>query len=291
MKRKVIIIGGGPIGLYAASKLADYLLIEASSTLGGQLTRLYPEKEIVDIPGISSITAKEYIELLKNKIDLSKVHLNEKAIDIIIGKPIIVKTNKDEYECDNLIVSTGLGFSTPRKLGLEGEDECSNILYHLSDYNFLANKKVTIFGGGDSALDWAKLLSKISDGISLIHRRREFRGNKDTIKDSKNLKLYLPYVPYSLDVKDNLAKSITIKNVENDELITLDVDYILVNYGNIAEITNFPLEKENNFFIVDNNFRSKDNIFVVGDASSYNNKKRRIAPGNAEVDTIIKFIN
>ncbi len=291
MKRKVIIIGGGPIGLYAASKLEDYLLIEASSTLGGQLTRLYPEKEIVDIPGISSITAKEYIELLKNKIDLSKVHLNEKAIDIIIGKPIIVKTNKDEYECDNLIVSTGLGFSTPRKLGLEGEDECSNILYHLSDYKFLANKKVAIFGGGDSALDWAKLLSKISDGISLIHRRREFRGNKDTIKDSKNLKLYLPYVPYSLDVKDNLAKSITIKNVENDELITLDVDYILVNYGNIAEITNFPLEKENNFFIVDNNFRSKDNIFVVGDASSYNNKKRRIAPGNAEVDTIIKFIN
>lgn len=291
MKRKVIIIGGGPIGLYAASKLADYLLIEASSTLGGQLTRLYPEKEIVDIPGIPSINAKEYIELLKNKIDLSKVHLNEKAIDIIVGKPIIIKTNKDEYECDNLIISTGLGFSTPRKLGLEGEDECKNILYHLSDYKFLTNKKVAIFGGGDSALDWAKLLSKISDGISLIHRRREFRGNKDTIKDSKNLKLYLPYVPYSLDVKDNLAKSITIKNVENDELITLDVDYILVNYGNIAEITNFPLEKENNFFIVDNNFSSKDNIFVVGDASSYNNKKRRIAPGNAEVDTIIKFIN
>lgn len=291
MKYKHIIIGGGPIGLFIAGKLKDYLLIEASSALGGQITHLYPEKEIVDIPDIESIKAKEYISLLLKCVDLSRVHLDEKVVEID-SKNLKVITNKGEYFGENIIIATGLGFSTPRKLGIEHEEDCKNILYKLDDLSFLKGKRVAIFGGGDSALDWAKELSRLSDNVSLIHRRTEFRGNPDTIKDCKNLSLYLPYVPYSLEKDGEKCSKITIKKVSEtkEEFVSLDVDYVLVNYGQIAEQNNFPFDKDGAFIKVNENFEAKPHIYVVGDASSYENKKRRIAPGNSEVEKLLKII-
>lgn len=289
MKHKVIIIGAGPIGLYLASKLDEYLIIEASDKVGGQLINLYPEKEIVDIKGIESIKAKDYIALLASKVDMSKVLFNEKVVSIEEGK---VKTTKGEYLADNIVVTTGLGFSSPRKLGLEGEDDCKNILYKLSDFTFLKDKKVAVFGGGDSALDWAKEISRLSDNVSLIHRRTEFRGNPDTIKDCKNLKLFLPYIPYSLEKAGNKCVKIIIKKVSEteEEFVTLDVDYVLVNYGQIAEQNNFVFPKEGNFLKVDENYRVSEHIFAIGDVASYENKKRRIAPGEFEADKVLKII-
>lgn len=289
MKSKVIIIGGGPIGLYLAAHLNDYLLLEASDKLGGQLINLYPEKDIIDIDGIECIKAKDYVKYLVDKIDLNKVKLNEKVIDIKGHKVI---TSKGEYEGDYIVIATGLGFSSPRPLGIENENKCSNILYKLNDFLFMKDKRVAIFGGGDSALDWAKQLSKISDHVSLIHRRTEFRGNHETIKDCKNLKLYLPFVPYSLIEENGKCIKITIKKVSETEntFVDLYVDYVLVNYGQIAEQSVFPFEKDGNFLKVNDNHQINDYVFAIGDASSYENKKRRIAPGVKEANTILKII-
>ena len=295
----VLIIGGGPAGLYFASKCEkdglDYLLLEASDTLGGQLPRLYPEKDIVDINGIDVIKAKDYIEKLVNEVNLDKVILNSKAIDIIPGSKIKVKTAKDEFETDYLIIATGLGSSTPRPLGVNDEDKVTNIAYKLDDFSVLKDKRVAVFGGGDSALDWAKHLSQISNNISLIHRRLEFRGNADTIKDCKNLKVYLPFVPDHIDVEGNVAKSVTIKEVVEEgktpKFVAIPVDLILVNYGNIAEQSSFPFEKEGAFLKANpNDFSITKNIFAIGDVSSYENKKRRIQPSIDEADRVYSLI-
>lgn len=295
----ILIIGAGPAGLYFANKCEkdklDYLLIEASDTLGGQLTRLYPEKEIVDIKGIDSIKSKDYISLLLKGIDQNKIVLNTKATEIIPGDQISIKTNREEYKSDYLIIATGLGSSTPRPLGVDNENNVTNIAYKLDDFTVLKDKRVAVFGGGDSALDWAKHLSQISDNISLIHRRLEFRGNAETIKDCKNLKVYLPFVPDHIDIENNKAISVTIREVVEEgktpKFVAIPVDLILVNYGNIAEQSSFPFEKDGAFLKVDSNNYSVDkNIFVIGDVASYENKKRRIQPSIDEADHVYSLI-
>lgn len=296
----VIIVGGGPAGLYFANKCQnnglDYLLIEASDTLGGQLPRLYPEKDIVDIKGIDVIKAKDYASKLANNLKKEKVLLNTKVVDIIPGDKIEVKTSTLSFSCDYLIIATGLGSSTPRPLGVDHEFEVKNIVYKLDDYSQLKDKRIAIFGGGDSALDWAKHLSKISNNVSLIHRRLEFRGNADTIKDCHNLAVYLPYVPDHIDVENNKATSITIREVVEEgktpKFIAIPVDLILVNYGNIAEATNFNFEKDGSFLKVNSTTYSiAKNIFAIGDVASYENKKRRIQPSIEEADAVFNIID
>lgn len=285
-----IIIGAGPIGLYLAGKLNDCLLLEATDKIGGQLINLYPEKDIVDIPDIPTIKAKDYIALLLKIIKKEAIKTNEKVINVQQNEDIVVVTNNNEYHCKNLIICTGLGFYSPRKLGLENEDICSNIIYHLKDYMFLKNKRVAIFGGGDSALDWAKTLSTISPYISLIHRRDEFRGNPETIRDAKNLSIYLSYIPKELVIEDNKASKIVIHNLKNDTNTELPVDYIFVNFGNVAELLDFNFEKQNGFFKINDDLTITKNIYACGDCINYENKKRRIAPGIEEANKILKII-
>ena len=143
---KIAIIGAGPIGLYFAGLCGqhniDYTIFEADYFIGGQLTHLYPEKIIYNIPGFESIKSADYIALLASSIDFSK---------IILGTKInAIGELKQAYS--HIIIATGIGEYQPRKLSLENEEKY-NVLYSLKDYDFLKNKKVVIFGGGDSALD------------------------------------------------------------------------------------------------------------------------------------------
>ena len=232
----------------------DYTIFEADSVIGGQLTHLYPEKIIYNIPGIESIKSADYIALLASNIDSSK---------IILGTKI---SSLDELKTsyDKIIIATGIGECQPRKLGLENEEKY-NVLYSLKDYDFLKNKKVIIFGGGDSALDWAKQLSDTSD-VTLVHRRDEFRGNAETIKDC-NIKIYLSYVPESLT-----ENKIKIKSVKSDHDIELDYDYILVNFGQIVTKTEFD---------------SLNNVYYIGDSTG----TRTIADGIKQAnETFMKVI-
>lgn len=231
---KIAIVGAGPIGLYFAGLCEqfsiDYTIFEADSFIGGQLTHLYPKKIIYNIPNIKEIKSADYIAFLASKVNQSKIILETKINS--------VEELKTSY--NYIIIATGIGDYQPRKLGFKNEEKY-NVLYSLKDYDFLKNKKVIIFGGGDSALDWANQLSKISE-VTLVHRRDEFRGNVNTIKDCK-LKIYLSYIPESLT-----ENKIKIKSVKSESSIELDYDYILVNFGQV--ITKIQFEKLNNIYYI-----------------------------------------
>lgn len=292
---KIIIVGAGPIGLYFANLCEkanlDYLLIEGSNDVGGQITRLYPEKEITDIPGIKSIKAKEYIKQLEAGISKAKIMFSEHILDVKQGKLVELKTKNGIFTCEKLVLATGLGITVPRPLGVEHESEVDNIIYNLNDFSFLKNKKIAIFGGGDSALDWAKQLSELSDDVHLIHRRLEFRGNPETIKNCKNLKVHLPYIPQKINIEGNKAVSVTINEVSTEKTLEIPVDFIFVNFGNIPSQSTFPFKMTGTFLDVDKNNKVAENIFAIGDVSNYENKTRRIAPGINEANKVFKLIN
>lgn len=255
---EVAIIGAGPIGLYFASLCEesgiDYKIFEADSFIGGQLTHLYPEKIIYNIPGIQETSAASYIAKLSAKLDTSKIILGSKINSI--------EELKRAY--NYVINATGIGECIPRKLGIEGEEKY-NVIYYLHDYKFLANKKVVIFGGGNSALDWAHQLSEISQ-VTLVHRRDEFRGNVETIQGC-DLKLFLSYTPESLT--ENV---VTIKSVKTGELTSIEYDYILVNFGQLITKTEFE---------------TSENVFCIGDVTG----SRTIAEGIIKADEVFNLIN
>lgn len=289
--KDVGIIGGGPIGLYFATlcekQHLDYAIFEASKTFGGQLTGLYPEKAIEDIPGIENIHAKDYIATLLSQLNPSKLHAGEKVLALNSdSKSISIQTSLKKYGVKYLIIATGLGFYQPRKMGVEHEDEFPNILYSLNDYRFLTNKRVVIFGGGDSALDWAKNICQVSNFVTLVHRRTEFRGNADTIKKCSNIHLFLPYIPFSLIRKESALYGIRIKEVDKDNYVDLPCDYILVNYGNVPHQSEFPLRTSNSSILVDEKNMCEKRIYCIGDACTYDGKIKRIYPGLKEAEKV-----
>ena len=296
----IIIIGGGPIGLNSALLASAHgihvLLLESSDVLGGQLSELYPEKEIVDIPSIPCIQAQGYVtglvKEIRAKANLIDVHMNEKALTISkYENHLEVGTTSNKYEAQNVIIATGLGTFVPRTMGLPGEENTSNILYFLQTLDSLRGKKILILGGGDSALDWAKMISRVSNDVTLIHRRREFRGDFKTIEAIPTIKIKTPFVPITILKKDSMLTSLIIQNVETSEKEELAADFVFVNFGHIPSVESFGLEKQGVGIKVNDRYETPlPHVFAVGDVSGYEGKIKRIAPGLAEALQVINQI-
>lgn len=292
---KVIVIGAGPIGLYLAGRLKkmglSHLVLEAGESYGGQLTALYPEKEIVDLPGIPSILAKNYISLLAEKIDYKALKFSQEVIGIkSLDDHVEIATKSETFQSEYVIIATGLGFYKPKTMGLPRENEFANIIYKLTSFAFLKDKKVAIFGGGDSALDWAKEISRLAKKVFLVHRRREFRGNFATIQNIKEIEIRTPYVPHSLIIDNDQLKGITIQHAEDGSLIDLDVDFILVNFGNIPSPVIFDVPKHNTGIICDEYRCVINRVYVAGDAIGVPGKIKRIGDGLKDADSILNTL-
>ena len=182
IKTDVVIIGAGPVGLFAVHQLGikglNSEVIDNLDKAGGQCIELYPDKPIYDIPAIPECSGKSLTDNLLKQIKPfgSKVHLNERVQEIREDKGFwILKTNKDKtFITPNIIIAGGVGSFEPRKLPLKEltKFEDKSVFYSVNDKILFKDKKISIFGGGDSALDWALELSKNSK-VTLIHRRSD----------------------------------------------------------------------------------------------------------------------
>ena len=297
IKTDVVIVGAGPVGLFTVHQLGIKGLksevIDNLDKAGGQCIELYPDKPIYDIPAIPECTGKELTENLLKQIKPfnTNFHFNERVQEVSEEKDNwIVKTNKNKvFSAPNIIIAGGVGSFEPRRISLKEAEkyEGKNIFYSVRDKNKFKGKKVSIFGGGDSALDWALDLSKIAH-VTLIHRREEFRGAPHTLNEIKKLEkagklqIKTKYQLSSIE-GDKDIKSITIKN--GDEKTTkIDTDYILSFFGLIMQlgpIAEWGLNMNKKTITVNTeNFQTnKKGIFAIGDICTYPGKEKLILSG------------
>ena len=296
-KTDAIIVGAGPVGLFAVHQLGIKGLksevIDNLDKAGGQCIELYPDKPIYDIPAIPECTGKELTDNLLKQIKPFKTnfHFNERVQEVSNeNENWIVKTSQNKvFSAPNIIIAGGVGSFEPRKISLKESEkyEGKSIFYSISDKNKFKGKNVSIFGGGDSALDWTLELSKISN-VTLIHRRDEFRGAPHTLNEVKKLekagKLSIK-TKYQLNLieGDKNIKSITIKN-DDEKTIKIETDYILGFFGLIMKlgpIAEWGLNMNKKTITVNTeNFQTnKKGIFAVGDICTYPGKERLILSG------------
>ena len=294
IKTDVVIVGAGPVGLFAVHQLGIKGLksevIDNLDKAGGQCIELYPDKPIYDIAGIPECTGEELTKNLLDQIKPFKTnfHFNERVQEINSeGDNWIIKTSQNKvFISPNIIIAGGVGSFEPRKLSVKDAEkyEGKNIFYSISDKNMFKNKKISIFGGGDSALDWALELSKIAK-VTLIHRREEFRGTPHTlnqIKKEGKVDIKTKFQISSISGKNNI-ESINIKNDDGKET-EVKTDYILSFFGLIMKlgpITEWGLNMDKKTIKVNTeNFETnKKGIFAIGDICTYPGKLKLILSG------------
>ena len=297
IKTDVVIIGAGPVGLFSVHQLGIKGLksevIDNLDKAGGQCIELYPDKPIYDIPAVPECSGKSLTDNLLQQIKPfgTKVHLNERVQEIKGDKSLwTLKTSKNKtFTTPNIIIAGGVGSFEPRKLPLKEltKFEGKSVFYSVNDKTLLKNKKISIFGGGDSALDWALELSKYSK-VTLIHRRNEFRGAPHTLKILDKLKnegkisIKTPFQINSIN-DDKELKFVEIKD-DNDQTEKIETDIILGFFGLIMQlgpIVEWGLNMNKKTIEVNTeNFQTnKPGIFAIGDICNYPGKLKLILSG------------
>jgi len=297
VKIDVIIIGAGPAGLFAVHQLGikglKAVVIDNLDKAGGQCIELYPDKPIYDIPGVPECTGEELTNKLLEQIKPFKTdfYFNERVNEIMQNKENwVVQTSKNnKFTAPNIMIAGGVGSFEPRKLSLKDAEkfEGKSIFYSVKNKEEFKGKNISIFGGGDSALDWALELSEISR-VTLIHRRNEFRGAPHTLSKIKKLSeqgklsIKTPCELVSIEGEKDIS-AIKIK-YEDDKTETIKTDKILSFFGLIMKlgpVIEWGLNMDKKHISVNsNNFETnKKGIFAIGDICTYQGKLKLILSG------------
>lgn len=291
----ITIIGAGPSGLfagfYAGMRKNKVQIIDSLEIPGGQLTALYPEKTIHDVPGYFAVKAETLVtDLVKQTAQFGvPIRLSEKVVDITPTTDqgvYQVTTTKSSYMTKSVIIATGNGSFAPKPLKTDepSDFDFSKLGYSVTDKQQFAGKNVAVAGGGDSAIDLALMLSEVAASVSLIHRRDAFRAHESSVD-----KLHASDV--------HVVTPVTIRNISDHQEglrialsddRELDVDHLIVQHGFLSNNKDIrawsvDLEMKRQHFMVDSHYQTScENIYAIGDTANYDGKLGLIVEGFKE---------
>lgn len=272
------------------------ITFDSLNEVGGQPQMLYPFKTISDIPVFSSIESHDLISRLKEKInEKTTLCLNHKVNEV--DSQTVNFIIDAQYEVRSILITTGNGAFKPKKFPLKTNDPEINhrIHYFVQNPNQFSHQEIGIFGGGDSALDFALELAQDAQ-IAVIHRRNQFRGLETSVnklKSLKNAQILTPYLPKTIELADNKLR-IGLKEVGTDRLLFKDFDQIIVAYGFRADnrfVKNWGIELTQQHIQVDRSMQTNlAGIYAAGDAATYPGRVPIIGIGFGEVQIAINAI-
>lgn len=295
-----IIVGGGPVGLFGAyyGNLRDMSvrLVDRRHEMGGQITAIYPEKWVYDIPGIPAIRGKE---LYKNLCAQVPVHvpqsLNEEVVMIRKNKNNILRIEtkrKTIMHAKTVILCLGMGAHIPRKLEVPNLADFENgkgVHYGVHSLETFRNKKVLVIGGGDSALDLALTIVNDCKDLYLLHRSDRFNAHEETTKKmySSNAEIKTFCEVVGLEGTSEHLTHAMIKNTKTGDVEKIEVDEIIVAIGllfNLEVVQQWGIDMKKNSILVDHNRQTSiPGIYAAGDIVDYPGKMKLIGTGTAEV--------
>lgn len=314
IKTDIIIVGAGPVGLFAVfeaglMKLHCHL-IDAIPQPGGQLSEIYPKKPIYDIPGYPSVLAGELVDKLMEQAAPFKpgFTLGERAETIEKqndGTFLVTTSRGTQHQAPVVMIAGGLGSFEPRKPLIENltDYEDSGVHYIVKDPDQYEGQEMVISGGGDSALDWAIYFAERNGFVHLVHRSDRFRAHKDSVSRAYELEKAGKLKMYTFSEVKHLKGNNALERVVVEgktETISIDTKLWFPLFGlspKLGPIGDWGLDIDKNAIVVDT-FDYQTNragIFAIGDVNTYPGKLKLILCGFHEatlaVQTAYKIIN
>lgn len=298
IEKDVVIIGAGPVGLFAVFELGlldlSAAVVDILDKPGGQCAELYPEKPIYDIPGYPMITGQGLVDRLMEQIAPFKpsYHLNRmvETLERLPDQRFRLTTDAgDVFIAKVVVIAAGGGSFQPKRPPVPGIEayEGGSVFYSVRRMEEFRDQDVMIVGGGDSALDWTLNLQPIARSLTLVHRRDEFRAAPDSVNKMKAL-LEAGAIRFAmgqvtgLKGEGNRLSAATIKGKDGD--IDIACTRMLPFFGltmKLGPVANWGLNLEENLIQVDTaRFEtSEPGIFAIGDINTYPGKLKLILCG------------
>jgi thioredoxin reductase (NADPH) len=298
IKTDAVIIGGGPVGLFAVFELGlvdiKAHMIDILDRAGGQCAELYPEKPIYDVPGLTVVTGQELTDRLMEQIKPFNptFHFSQRveSLERLNGSFRLTTDMGTVFECKVVVIAAGGGSFTPKRPPLPGIEryEGTSVFYSVRKMENFRDRDVLIVGGGDSALDWSLNLEPIAKSLTLLHRRSEFRAAPASVQkmfdlvESGNINFKLGQVT-ELHGENGQLSSVTVKgpdgaSFEQPTEVMLPFFGLTMKLGPVAD---WGLNLEENLIPVDTEKfeTSEKGIFAIGDINSYPGKLKLILSG------------
>jgi thioredoxin reductase (NADPH) len=299
IRTDVVIVGAGPCGLFQVFELGllgiKAQIIDSLKAPGGQCTELYPDKPIYDIPALPICGAQELVDRLMQQIKPFEAgfHLGQEVTELLPqpdGRFRVATAAGTVFDAGAVVIAAGVGSFQPRRLVLPEVErfEGARVHYRVRNAAEYRGRRLAIFGGGDSALDWVNEFAPDAPGITLVHRRSEFRAAPASVARMRELQaagrvVQLEGLAESLWLEGGELRGVQVKCADGSTQ-RVEAEHVLAFFGlhpKLGPIADWNLALEKKALKVDTErFQtSVPGIFAVGDINTYPGKKKLILSG------------